>query len=134
MKTWLYISNSSQKIDNIRALLYRIAGNIIIDEYRKQSRTDNKLESLEDMAEFGFDPGFDEIESLIDKIDGKIAMKLVEELPEIYSEVLFLRYSGNQTIPEIAQVLSLTENVISVRINRGIKKLKEIYHNKNKKL
>lgn len=127
MKTWLYISKGGE-INNMRAFLYRTAGNTIIDEYRKQNRTDNKLESLEDMSEYGFDPGFDDIESLIDKIDGEQAMAMIHQLPEIYSEVLFLRYSGNQSIPEIAEILGQTENTISVRINRGIKKLREIYN------
>jgi RNA polymerase sigma-70 factor (ECF subfamily) len=130
MKTWIYISKGGE-IDNIRAFLYKTASNTVIDEYRRQSRTDNKLESLESLSEYGFDPGFDDIESLIYKIDGKQAMSLINQLPEIYSEVLFLRYSGNQSVPEIAEILEQTENAISVRINRGIKKLKEIYNKKN---
>ncbi len=130
MKTWLYISKGGQ-IDNMRAFLYKTASNNVIDEYRKQDRVDNKLESLEDMSESGFDPGFDEVESLIDNMDGERAMELIKQLPKIYSEVLFLRYSGSQSVPEIAEILNQSENVISVRINRGLNKLKEIYHKIN---
>lgn len=132
MKTWLFISKGG-KVDNMRAFLYRTAGNAVIDEYRRQNRTESKLDSLENLSEeYGFDPGFDDIESLIDKIDGEKAMSMVNELPEIYSEVLFLRYSGNQSIPEIAEILGQTENTVSVRINRGIKKLREIYNKDDK--
>lgn len=126
MKTWLYISRGG-KIDNMRAFLYRTAGNVVIDEYRRQSRRDSKQESLETLSEeLGYDPGFDDTDSLIDKIDGEQAMKLIKELPEVYAEVLFLRFKENKSISEIAEITNRSDNTISVQINRGIKKLKEM--------
>ncbi len=130
MKTWVFISKGG-KIDNMRAFLYKTAGNTIIDEYRKQSRREDKNESLETLSEeFGYDPGFDDTDSLIDKMDGKQAMELIKELPEIYSEVLFLRYAESKSISEIAEIVGRTDNAVSVQINRGIKKLKEIINGK----
>ncbi len=126
MKTWLYISKNG-RIDNMRAFLYKTASNTVIDEYRKQYRRENKDESLETLSEeFGYDPGFDDTDSLIDKIDGEQAMKLIKELPEVYAEVLFLKYMENKNISEIAEITKQSNNTISVQINRGIKKLKEI--------
>lgn len=136
MKTWLYISKNSlsgekmREIGNIRAFLYKTASNSIIDEYRRQDRKDNRVESLDTLSEFGFEPVFDDTDSWIDKIDGKQAMEMIKKLPEIYSEVLFLRYSGEQSISEIAKIMNQTDNTISVRLNRAIKKLKEMVINK----
>jgi RNA polymerase sigma-70 factor (ECF subfamily) len=129
MKTWLYISKSGE-IHNIRAFLYKATGNIVIDEYRKQGRRDHKTDSLEELSENGYEPSFNDTESIIDNIDGKQALELLRELPEIYAQVLFLRYSEDLDVPEIAKLLNQTDNAISVRLNRGMRKLKELYKSK----
>lgn len=125
MRTWLYMGKNG-KIENMRAFLYKTAGNAVIDEYRKQSRRDSRLESLDSLVDLGFDPGFDNIDPLIDKIDGEQVIKLIGELPEVYAEVLFLRYVENKNIPEIAIIMERSNNAISVQLNRGIQKLKGI--------
>jgi RNA polymerase sigma-70 factor, ECF subfamily len=131
MRTWMYISKNG-KIDNFRAFLYKTANNAVIDEYRKRGKKDIKLESLEILSESGYDPGFDDSDSLIDKIDGEQAMELIKELPEIYAESLFLRYVENKSISEIAEITNQTKNTVSVQINRGLKKLKIIIADKFK--
>ena len=133
MRTWIFISKNG-KINNMRAFLYKVAGNAVIDEYRRQNRRDNKLDSLETMAEDGYDPGFDDTDSLIEKLDGEKAMKLVNELPEIYAEVLFLRFSENKDISEIAEITGRPNNTVSVQLNRGIKQLKIIMNKYKDKL
>lgn len=132
MKTWIYISKNG-KVDNMRAFLYKTAGNAVIDEYRRQNRRDSRNESLETLSEeSGFDPGFDASDSLIDNIDGKQAIELIKELSEIYAEVLFLRYTENKNISEIADITGQSHNAVSVAISRGIKKLKEIISDRYK--
>jgi RNA polymerase sigma-70 factor (ECF subfamily) len=132
MRTWVYILKNG-KIDNIRAFLYKTAGNAVIDEYRRRGRKEGKNESLETLSEeSGYDPGFDDTDSMIDKIDGKQAMEFIKELPETYSEVLFLRYVENKSIYEIAEVTGRPNNAVSVQLSRGIKKLKEIIAQKFK--
>ncbi|MFA6269900.1 MAG: RNA polymerase sigma factor [Candidatus Paceibacterota bacterium] len=132
MKTWIYITKNGN-IGNIRAFLYKTASNAVIDEYRKKERGWGRLSSLENLSEeFGYDPGFDDTDSIIDKIDGEKAMKLIKELPEIYAEVVFLRFVENKSITEIAEITNRSENAISVQLNRGIKKLKEIIQDKFK--
>lgn len=132
MRTWVFISRDG-KIDNMRAFLYKTAGNIVIDEYRRQSRRDNKNESLETLSEeFGYDPGFDDTDSLIDKLDGRQVMGMIKELPEVYAEVVFLRYVENKNIPEIAELVGRPDNTVSVQLNRGLKKLREMINQKLK--
>lgn len=124
MKTWLFLSKGND-IKNIRAFLYKIANNLVVDEYRKSNRN-NQVESLDEKFEDGYDVGFDDTESWLDKIDGEKVIKLVTLLPNLYSEVIFLKYVEEKTISEISVITGQTENSVSVRINRAIKKLKEL--------
>src|SRR5437016_3353518 len=54
MKTWIHISQDGNP-DNVRAFLYRVAGNLVVDEYRKRSRTLPNA-SLDELMEDGFEP------------------------------------------------------------------------------
>lgn len=125
MRTWLYFSKNG-KIENTRAFLYKTASNAVIDEYRKRGRSGGQNESLDDLAESGFDPSFDDTEALIERIDGERALSLIKELPEIYAEALFLKYVENRSITEIAEITGQSNNTVSVQINRGLNKLKEM--------
>ena len=127
MKTWVYISKNGP-IENTQAFLYKVAGNLVIDEYRKKGRANMK--SLEEMAEKGYEPSEDGEDSLIDKIDQREALLLITSLPETYSEILFMRYVEELSVSEIAEITGKSVNVISVRINRGVKKLKDLIERK----
>jgi RNA polymerase sigma factor (sigma-70 family) len=49
----------------------------------------------------------------------------MNELDPMYREVLLLRYTEDLPPRDIARITGLTENVVSVRIHRGIKALRE---------
>lgn len=132
MKMWLYLSKGNE-IKNARAFLYKIAGNLVIDEYRKTNRRDGRTQSLDTLSDLGYDVAFDDTASWADKIDGAQALALLQELPDVYAEVLFLKYVEEKTILEIGEITGDTDNAISVRINRGMKKLKDIILAKQKK-
>src|SRR4051812_784750 len=51
MKTWNYLYQGNT-IENFRAFLYRTAGNLIVDEYRRRKSEP----SLDLLAEEGFEP------------------------------------------------------------------------------
>ena len=78
-----------------------------------------------------FDPGLDKTEEMIDKMDGAIAMKLLDKLPKAYKNIIVMRYVEELTIPEIAAALKEKENNISVKLYRGIEKLKQAYKYEN---
>ncbi len=134
MKTWLHMT-SKGKIENTRAFLYTVAGNLIIDEYRRRERKDYHTDSLDTLNEAGFEPSVseDEVEKIMDKLDGEQAMTMIKELPPLYSSVLYMKYSEEMSIPEMAKSLDVSENVVSVRINRAMKKLKEMTEEELKK-
>ena len=50
----------------------------------------------------------------------------VKELPEIYREVIHLFYQEEYSTRQIAELLSLPESTVRVRLNRGRKRLKKV--------
>lgn len=121
VRLWDYMSQGKE-VDNIRALLYRIANNLIIDEYRKK-----KVVSLDQMRdEEGFDIGFEPMHDIESRDEYEHAQALLERLPDKYRESLVMRHIDGLSVKEIAHLTHESENVISVRIHRAIEKLKDL--------
>jgi RNA polymerase sigma-70 factor (ECF subfamily) len=120
MKTWLYLSQN-QRIDNLKAFLYRVATNLVIDYARK-----SKTESLESLQEKGFDAAIRENNE--DWVTVREIIGNFKQLPTEFHEVLTLRYIDDLSPKEIAEVLEITANLVSVRINRGLELLRNILH------
>jgi len=118
---WLYLSEGKE-VENSRAFLYRIATNLIIDESRKKRPI--SLDYLRE--EEGFDPKVDSHKATEAIIDLKDALKLFQELPEKYRDILVMRFVDELSPKEIAEITGLSENAVSVRVNRGMKKVREI--------
>ena len=125
-KVWSYL-RSGYEIDNFRTFLYKVLNNLIIDEYRRK-----KESSLDALLEIdGVDEGsFSELsestaEALAATIDGKMAFEMLETLPDQYREVIILRFVDQLGPREISELIEETENVVSVRIHRGLKMLRQ---------
>lgn len=125
-KVWSYI-REGYEIDSFRPFLYKVLNNLIIDEYRK--RKESSLDALLEIE--GVDEGsFDElsessVEILAATIDGRKAFELLEELPDQYREVLIYRFVDQLGPKEISVLTEESENVVSVRIHRGLKLLRQ---------
>lgn len=122
MKAWEYISGNNKKVENMRAFLYRIATNLIIDYRRKK-----KSSSLDAMISEGFDTSISGREDIEAGIEATEILKLVGEIDEKYRDVIIMRYVEEMSVKEIAKVMGELENTISVRIHRGLEKLKSRY-------
>jgi len=127
MKVWEYAQKGGE-IRELRPFLYRTLRHLIIDEYRRK-----KPVSLEAMAE-GFEDKNVEallppdqsntLEAAIERFDGVAALAALQELPDTYRESL--RYVEGLSPQEIGKIVGESENAVSVRIHRGLKKLKEM--------
>lgn len=128
-KVWMYVKNG-QSIDNYRPFLYKVLNNLIIDTYRKQRESSlDALLEIEGVSEGSFDDlSENNTEALAATIDGKQAFGLLATLPDVYKEVLILRFVDELGPREISQLIEETENVVSVRIHRGLKLLREKMH------
>ena len=132
LKAWDYIANGNT-VRNYKSFLYRILHNLIIDEYRKKqsSSLDELLENetIAPAVEARLSEGIvvEEIEARLDeRALIKVVRSRIPELPAHYREVLTLRFIDGFSTGEIAETIGVTENVVSVRIHRGVAKLRDL--------
>lgn len=123
LKTWNYLVKGG-KIETMKAFLYHVLNNLIVDEYRKRKY---QTTSLDDLVEKGFEPSTGDHERLIDVLDGKGALILIARLPLAYQKIMRMRFVQNLTLSEISLITGQTKNNISVRVCRGLQKLKLLY-------
>lgn len=119
-RTWDY-TRSGRQIDNLRAFLYRVLNNLIIDESRKK-----KSLSLEQLSEQGFDPGEDTRGHLADHLEVREVLKTLKGLSEQERQIIIMRHVDGFGPKEIAEALGTRENVVSVRLHRAVKQLRKI--------
>ncbi len=125
-KVWGYV-RGGHEIETYKSFLYKVINNLIIDEYRR--RKEYSLDAM--LAEEGIDEGsFPElnagsVDEITFSLDAKQALELLGELPPVYREVITLRYVDGLGPKEISELIEETENVVSVRIHRALRLLKE---------
>lgn len=128
LKVWNYAKKGNE-IHELRPFLYRTLRHLIIDEYRKHKTTSLEGMLTEEQESIEALMPADEsntLEKAMERLDGKAAILTLEKLGDLYREVLTLRYVEGLTPKEISMVTEESENVISVRLHRGLKKLKEL--------
>lgn len=108
-----------EHIEHPRAFLYTTARNRVIDWYRKRKET-----SLDQLQDEGFDPLGSSGNEIVTRAEHQEALRAIETLDEPSREVILLRYVEGWTPLEIARLTGETPNVISVRLNRAIKRLR----------
>ncbi|MEL7118371.1 MAG: RNA polymerase sigma-70 factor [Bacteroidota bacterium] len=110
--------NQIKEIEKIETLLFTIARNILINQYRRSVLEDHKLM---DMALANDD---DEKEALLsEKINA--LKKAVEQLPAKRKQIFKMNYFQGLTYKEIADELSISKNTVEVQITKARKALKE---------
>ncbi len=124
LKFWQYAQNEGNDIGNARALLYKIARNLVTDYYRSRGREAETL-VLEDGAADCCKDMTGEEERLDSQYDQAKIMAEIKLLPEIYKEVLILRFIEELDIKEIAKIVEKDEGNIRVMIHRALKMLRE---------
>lgn len=121
-KTWDYLARG-KSIDHVRAFLYRALHNTLVDAMRKKRSV-----SLDALHE---DEGFEIADEAQDptpevREEAKVALRHLATLDELYRVPLTMRYVDSLSPSEIAHLLGVSENVVSVRIHRGLKQLREL--------
>ncbi len=119
-RTWVYLSQGKE-IKNIRAFLYRVLHNVIVDEVKKK-----KPVSLDQLTEEGFSPKDESVPDLEQQNIAKEVIQKLELLDEQYRSIFQMRFIDDLSPKEIATILEISENVVSVRIHRGMDKLRQL--------
>lgn len=122
MKTWAYLVKGG-KIEIMKSFLYHILNNLVIDEYRKKKTT-----SLDILLEKGFEPGIDDSEHILNCLDGEKALLLIQNLPEKYKNVIYMKYVQSLSLQEMSLITGQSKNTVAVQEHRGLKRLKILYN------
>src|SRR5690606_23919333 len=121
LKAWEYV-NSDKKVDNMNALLYRIARNLVIDHFRKKASTEVSLDQTM-MEMYDNDDAFAHQHDLASQIGAKLEIERIlekmQELKEEYREILMLRYVEGFDIKEIAQISEKKPGAVRVTLHRA---------------
>jgi RNA polymerase sigma-70 factor (ECF subfamily) len=126
-RVWEY--TQTKEVVEWRPFLYRTLRHLIIDEYRKKKAV--SLEALAQSHEMEVEalmPADESntLEAAIGRFEGVRVLQALERLPLNYREAIELRYVEGLTPREIADIVDESENVVSVRVHRALKKLKEV--------
>ena len=110
LKIWQFVTESEDEIENLRALIYRVARNLVIDLYRrKATRTftqeNDVLEAVPDERQ----------QRLLEQAESSVEMKSIEhvlrQMKDEYRELIILRYIEDLSINEIAEVMKLAREL-----------------------
>jgi len=119
IRAWKYVAQG-REIDNMKALVYKIATNMAIDESRKK-----KAVSLDAIMEAGAEINIVADNNMVIKSEAAIVLQKMQKLNEYERNLVLMRYIQQMGIREIAEIMGKKENAISVGLNRAIKKLKK---------
>ncbi|MFZ4648441.1 MAG: RNA polymerase sigma factor [Patescibacteria group bacterium] len=127
LKAWNYIqTNSLKDAKTLRALLYKIARNAIIDHYRDRGLSSEI--SLEDAPQALELP--DDSRNQEDLLDQKADLALIQEklmfLKDEYREIIIWRFVDDLSMDEIANITEKKKGNVRVLLHRAITALKEL--------
>lgn len=122
-KLWLQMAKG-KPMENSRAFLYIVARHLIIDWYKKIKT--RSLESLTNKDGVEFDAvdenSFPAIETSSDA--GRI-IAMINKMDLKYRDIIYLRFVEDLPPRDIAKMLKLNTNVVSIRITRGLEMLRK---------
>lgn len=123
-KTWQYLSNPKNEIRDVRAFLYQITHNLVVDYYRRRSKAKlvsfdalkPKIEDEKLIYPFG---------ALEAKIDLEILWAQMQNLRTDYKVILVWRYVDELNIQEISKLIGKSKGATAVMLFRALKELRD---------
>jgi len=118
LRVWEKRNDFNSKKGNIRTWVYRIARNLVIDEYRKKKDIPN-FNNFE-----GQSRGIEE-EMIINDMQSFILNKM-KDLNEAEQELISLYYIEGLELKEVSEIINKSYDATKMAINRALHKLKNI--------
>jgi len=123
VRMWQSYVAKGKSIEHPKALLYRIAHNLLVNSYAR----DVVHDSLETLSE---DEGFDVVDDTQDTLQQVAAEELYRMLTLLSkedAELITMRHIEGFSVHEIATVKEVSENTLSVRLHRALARLEDLY-------
>lgn len=127
LKAWQYVADGN-KVENLRALLYQVARNSLIDHYRDKDRKTLSLDEARttDESEKAL---IESLESVTKVVDNNLGLerikKALKNIKSEYQEVVILRYLNDYSLREVAELMGKSYGAVRVLVNRGLRALKK---------
>ncbi|MHB8904240.1 MAG: RNA polymerase sigma factor [Patescibacteria group bacterium] len=130
LKAWNHIQNNTlEDAKTLRALLYKIARNAIIDYYRDSgNKISASLDDEDKPIEIIADGGDSKDQQ--EKIDNAANFELIKSklplLKDEYREVIIMKFINDLSLEEIADISGKTKGNIRVLLHRALNSLREL--------
>ncbi len=97
--------------------LYRIAHNLVVDYYRKESKRENvPIEEEEQTATGGWNPA----ETVMADLDSERLYEALQELTHNQREVVILKFIDNLSNSEVAEIMGVSVGAVKSTQKRGL--------------
>ncbi|MFH1187661.1 MAG: RNA polymerase sigma factor [bacterium] len=127
LKTWEYLLKGEKKVENMEALFYRIARNLVIDFYRRKEHKDLSSGDVESIKENAQDKGLNEIYRNLDiKFKTQEVFEALEKLNDLYREIIILKYVNQFSTKEISKIINKSRGATRVLAHRALEVLKRL--------
>ncbi len=127
LRLWQNLGKDKEGIRNYRAFLFTIARRLVIDWYRKKKNVTSLETLMFREGEFvEYDPVDEKTrESVGLQAEGRYLLDKIDELHTTLRDPVHLSFIEGLSPGEIGEMLGISANAASVRINRGLLELKK---------
>ena len=122
VQAWVAFDRYRDEGVPIKAWLYRIASNVVIDLFRRRRiRVHSPLEEADDLV----DPSKQPPEAAEARELYGDLQRAVQSLPVSYQQVIALRFSQDMSLAEIAQVMGRSQGSVKMLLHRAVVTLRQ---------
>jgi RNA polymerase sigma factor (sigma-70 family) len=112
----------SLQVNNLKAYLLTSFRRRLLRELKKQRQKHHALETIIQETEPDFELGMEDvlIEQEVRSLHSEVIAQLLSELPPRQREIIYLRYYLNLSLPEIAETLGISYQVVANQLYRAV--------------
>jgi RNA polymerase sigma-70 factor (ECF subfamily) len=131
IRVWEYIS-SGREIRQIRAFLFEVCRNLIIDFYRKRERRkqERSLDEMIDSRGVPLQLSYDARQEMERENSLREMLEIMESLSKGDRDILMMRFVDDFKPREIAQTLHINNKNASARIKRAVLRLNKVLNSR----
>lgn len=121
-RLWQYVCDGGRAIDNLNALIYQLARNLVANHYRDRSRgellaQDDSVADTVDLRQL----------ELLQTAERQVELTAaIQRLPPDYRDVILLRYVEDLSTHDIAQILDRSRGAVRVLLHRATEALRSL--------